>query len=247
MLENNRIRTSIRYTEYSVYTDILWVVTKCTVGAVSDFGPKFSTHVESSILPAKARNWLHVGDLRPRRSHARDRTLSQTFRIQFHYNFHILYITPPSAVAHAMFKDVQISKAQPYLETPHFVHPSYRPWRLSDLFGSHWNQPIYIKRLGRTPWPIPRSVTQRPDVHVNVRNVAVGVDLACAKQFESCRLQSPNWVLVFSLHWSLEITLVSFWTSVTELSWALWRTPWKLLWTAKWNKLFDWLKVKSPT
>ena len=101
----------------------LWVVTKCTVGAVSDFGPKFSTHVESSILPAKARNWLHVGDLRPRRSHARDRTLSQTFRIQFHYNFHILYITPPSAVAHAMFKDVQISKAQPYLETPHFVHP----------------------------------------------------------------------------------------------------------------------------
>ena len=27
-------------------------VHKCTVGAVSDFGPKFSTHVESSILPA---------------------------------------------------------------------------------------------------------------------------------------------------------------------------------------------------
>jgi hypothetical protein len=30
----------------------LWVVTKCTVGAVPDLGPKFSTQVESSILPA---------------------------------------------------------------------------------------------------------------------------------------------------------------------------------------------------
>jgi hypothetical protein len=39
----------------------------------------------------------------------------------FVYNFvtiSILYITPPSTVSHAMFKDVQISKAQPYLETP---------------------------------------------------------------------------------------------------------------------------------
>jgi hypothetical protein len=68
------------------------------------------------------------------------------------------------------------------------------------------------------------------DVHVNVRNVASGVDLASEKQFESCRLQSPNWVLVFSQHWSLEITLVSFWTSVTELSWASWQMQWKLLW-----------------
>jgi hypothetical protein len=94
-----------------------------------------------------------------------------------------------------MFKDVQISKAQPYLETPIscILDVDHDVWVI-------YSDPIEINQFTSGDWVAHHGQHDEVLVDVNVRNVAGGVDLAREKQFESCRLQSPNWVLVFSLH-----------------------------------------------